>query len=56
VARRLCLASAAQLAQGIANFKPYQSTDEDSLHNYLGMIGISIDLHPEFRPILGSCF
>jgi hypothetical protein len=33
---------------GIASYKPYQSTGEDFLHNYLGMIGIPIDLHPEF--------
>jgi hypothetical protein len=36
------------LAQGIASYKPYQSTGEDFLHNYLGMIGIPIDLHPAF--------
>jgi hypothetical protein len=33
---------------GIASYKPYQSTGEDFLHNYLGMIGIPTDLHPEF--------
>ena len=33
---------------GIAAYKPYQSTGEDFLHNYLGMIGLPIDLHPEF--------
>ena len=33
---------------GIASYKPYQSTGEDFLHNYLGMIGIPIDLYPEF--------
>jgi hypothetical protein len=33
---------------GIASYKPYQSTGEDFLHNYIGMIGIPIDLHPEF--------
>jgi hypothetical protein len=33
---------------GIACYKPYQSTGEDFLHNYLGMIGIPIDLHAEF--------
>ena len=32
----------------MASYKPYQSTGEDFLHNYLGMIGIPIDLHPEF--------
>jgi hypothetical protein len=33
---------------GIESYKPYQSMGEDFLHNYLGMIGIPIDLHPEF--------
>lgn len=33
---------------GVASYKPYQSTGEDYLHNYLGMIGIPIDLHPQF--------
>jgi hypothetical protein len=33
---------------GIQSYKPYQSSGEDFLHNYLGMIGIPIDLHPEF--------
>ena len=33
---------------GVASYKPYQSSGEDFLHNYLGMIGIPIDLHPEF--------
>jgi hypothetical protein len=33
---------------GIASYKPFHSTGEDFLHNYFGMIGIPIDLHPEF--------
>jgi hypothetical protein len=33
---------------GIASYKPYHSTGEDFLHNYLGMLGIPIDLHSEF--------
>jgi hypothetical protein len=33
---------------GIASYKPFHSSGEDFLHNYLGMIGIPIDLHPEF--------
>jgi hypothetical protein len=33
---------------GIESYKPYQSTGEDFLHNYIGMIGIPIDLRPEF--------
>ncbi len=33
---------------GIASYKPYQSTGEDYLHNYLGNIGIPIELKPSF--------
>ena len=33
---------------GVQCYKPYQSTGEDFLHNYLGNLGIPIDLHPEF--------
>jgi hypothetical protein len=33
---------------GIASYKPFHSTGEDFLHNYLGMIGIPIDLRPKF--------
>jgi hypothetical protein len=33
---------------GIKSYKPYQSTGEDFLHDYLGMIGIPIDLYPYF--------
>ena len=33
---------------GIASYKPYQSSGEDYLHNYLGNIGIPIELTPEF--------
>ena len=33
---------------GIASYKPYQSDGEDFLHNYFGMIGIPIDLRPEY--------
>ena len=33
---------------GIQSYKPYQSVGEDFLHDYLGMIGIPIDLHPTF--------
>lgn len=41
---------AGQLGQpvGIAGYKPYQSSGEDFLHNYLGMIGIPIELQPQF--------
>lgn len=34
---------------GIACYKPYNtSCDEDYLHNYLGGLGLPIDLHPDF--------
>lgn len=33
---------------GLKSYKPYHSTGEDFLHAYLGMIGIPIDLRPEF--------
>src|SRR6202142_2391704 len=33
---------------GIASYKPCQSTGEAFLHNYFGMIGIPIDLYPQF--------
>jgi hypothetical protein len=33
---------------GIKCYKPYQSSGEDFLENYLGMIGLPIDLVPEF--------
>jgi hypothetical protein len=33
---------------GIASYKPFHSTGEDFLHDYLGMTGIPIDLRPEF--------
>ena len=33
---------------GIMSYRPYHATGEDCLHNYLGMIGIPIDLRPDF--------
>ena len=33
---------------GIKSYKPHHSTGEDFLHNYLGMIGLPIDLYPDF--------
>ncbi len=33
---------------GLKSYKPYQSSGEDYLHNYLGMIGIPIDMYPTF--------
>ncbi len=39
-----------QLGQplGVKCYKPFHSTGEDYLHNYLGMLGIPIDLRPDF--------
>jgi hypothetical protein len=34
--------------KGIPSYKPYQSTGEDFLQNYLGNIGIPIEMTPEF--------
>jgi len=33
---------------GVKSYKPYHSTGEDFLQNYLGMIGIPMELVPEF--------
>lgn len=33
---------------GIKSYKPYQSSGEDFLQNYFGMIGIPMDIVPEF--------
>jgi hypothetical protein len=33
---------------GVASYKPLNSSGEDFLHNYFGMIGIPIDLRPAF--------
>ncbi len=33
---------------GIASYRPYNAVGEDFLHNFLGMIGIPIDLRPTF--------
>ncbi len=33
---------------GVKSYRPHHATGEDFLHNYLGMIGIPIDLYPEF--------
>jgi hypothetical protein len=33
---------------GIQSYRPYNATGEDFLHNYLGMVGIPVDLKPEF--------
>lgn len=33
---------------GLATYKPYHSTGEDFLHNYLGNVGIPLELTPHF--------
>ena len=33
---------------GVACYRPFHATGEDFLHSYLGMLGIPIDLRPEF--------
>ena len=33
---------------GVTGYKPFHSTGEDFLHNFMGMVGIPIDLRPEF--------
>jgi hypothetical protein len=33
---------------GIKSYKPYHSTGEDFLQNYMGMIGVPMDIVPEF--------
>jgi hypothetical protein len=39
---------------GVATYKPYHSSGEMYLHNYIGMIGIPIDLYPEFPSDRGT--
>ena len=33
---------------GLASYRPYHSAGEDYLHNYFGMLGIPVDLYPDF--------
>jgi len=33
---------------GVKSYKPFQSTGEDYIHNYLGNIGVPIELTPQF--------
>jgi hypothetical protein len=33
---------------GVSSYKPYHSSGEDFLHNYIGMLGIPIEIVPEF--------
>jgi len=34
---------------GVSAYKPYHSSGEDFLHSFLGMIGIPMELTPQFR-------
>ena len=34
--------------RGVQSYKPYHSDGEDFLHSFMGMLGIPIDLRPEF--------
>lgn len=33
---------------GLVSYKPYHSSGEDFLQNYLGMIGLPMEMHPQF--------
>jgi hypothetical protein len=39
---------------GIASYRPFHSTGEDFLHNFLGMIGLPVDLRPDFPVSSGT--
>ena len=41
---------------GVAGYKPYHSSGEMYLHNYIGMIGVPMDLYPEFPDDRGTVF
>ena len=41
---------------GVASYKPYSSPGEMYLHNYIGMIGVPIDLYPYFPDDRGTIF
>jgi hypothetical protein len=41
---------------GVASYKPYSSSGEMYLHNYLGMVGVPMDLYPYFPDDRGTIF
>ena len=41
---------------GVAAYKPYHSSGEMYLHNYMGMIGVPMDLYPDFPNDRGTIF
>jgi hypothetical protein len=34
--------------EGVPAYKPYHSSGEDFLHNYIGMLGVPVDITPDF--------
>jgi len=41
---------------GVKSYKPYHSVGEDFLHNYLGMVGIPMEMVPEFPTDVKTVF
>ena len=41
---------------GVAAYKPYNSSGEMYIHNYIGMIGVPMDLYPDFPDDRGTIF
>jgi hypothetical protein len=41
---------------GVAAYKPYNSSGEMYIHNYIGMIGVPMDLYPYFPDDRGTIF
>jgi hypothetical protein len=41
---------------GVATYKPYNSSGEMYLHHYFGMIGVPMDIFPEFPDQAGTVF
>ena len=41
---------------GVAAYKPYHSSGEMYIHNYVGMVGVPMDLYPDFPDDRGTIF
>ncbi|MEM2217008.1 MAG: hypothetical protein QXN22_02160 [Thermofilaceae archaeon] len=41
---------------GVPSYKPFNSSGEDFIHNYIGMLGIPLDLTPRFPENSGTVF
>jgi len=41
---------------GVAAYKPYHSSGEMYIHNYVGMVGVPMDLYPDFPDDRGTVF